>query len=367
MLQSNVHLFGIHVGRPQWIAAGLLVVFAVLCLLTPVAWKNRKGPRVWDHSYTPLVPSVVPLPAAVAHLAHNTASRFISPDDSPYAYSMLRSLPYLAFALMLGGAVWWVARRLYDNTGGYISLILFASSPGLLLTTAAGGYELLAALGSFGVVFTCMGIAHAAYAPPEKWPPRVVLLAGLLAFTLATDVLSSILSLVIGLGFALYLAPPGRRLAVLGKLAGSATAATLVHFALVRPLANLLPPHPVDGVATGFQLPMVRLNLEEDALVFAVFTAPLWVAMLYERRARYFGNVAPLLAAIAVVATAPGEGAWGLAAIPFLFVAAGGIGADLIEGRRGHIFRLLIIGGLAARAAFTISLYFWRAPISVYP
>src|SRR5208282_622286 len=43
--------------------------------------------------------------------------------------NLLLRLPFVFSALMLGGCLWWVTRRLYGNTGGYIALTLYCFAP----------------------------------------------------------------------------------------------------------------------------------------------------------------------------------------------------------------------------------------------
>ena len=42
---------------------------------------------------------------------------------------LLAASPYLFFGVMLGASLWYVARRLYGNAGGYIALALYCFSP----------------------------------------------------------------------------------------------------------------------------------------------------------------------------------------------------------------------------------------------
>ena len=41
----------------------------------------------------------------------------------------LAAFPYLIFGLLLGGSLWYVARRLFGNAGGYVALALYCFSP----------------------------------------------------------------------------------------------------------------------------------------------------------------------------------------------------------------------------------------------
>src|SRR5208337_4826495 len=45
----------------------------------------------------------------------------------------LTATPYLFFGVMLGASLWYVARRLYGNAGGYIALALYCFSPAMIV------------------------------------------------------------------------------------------------------------------------------------------------------------------------------------------------------------------------------------------
>ena len=53
--------------------------------------------------------------------------------SSPTRFSTegwLARVPHLAFGLLLGASLWYVARRLYGNEGGFVALTLYCFSPG---------------------------------------------------------------------------------------------------------------------------------------------------------------------------------------------------------------------------------------------
>ncbi len=68
----------------------------------------------------------------------------------------LPRIPFLAFGVFLGASLWYVARRLCGNTGGFLALTLYCFSPAILQATAVwhAEPEILAAWGSFGSIFT---------------------------------------------------------------------------------------------------------------------------------------------------------------------------------------------------------------------
>jgi hypothetical protein len=77
------------------------------------------------------------------------------------------------------------------------------------------------------------------------------------------------------------------------------------------------------------------------------------------KRARYFGNAAPLLVAALLVVLAaaaplfPGQG-FHLAALTFLFVFVAGVCADLLETRQGSLAKAGIAGLLTAAALWNL-------------
>ncbi|MGD1107387.1 MAG: hypothetical protein ABR865_10095, partial [Terracidiphilus sp.] len=82
---------------------------------------------------------------------------------------LLLRLPFLFAGFVLGGCIWWVTRRLYGNLGGYTALALYCFSPPVLRACVTPNPEVLAALGVFGGVYTCIGVAHSMQGPARKW------------------------------------------------------------------------------------------------------------------------------------------------------------------------------------------------------
>jgi hypothetical protein len=89
---------------------------------------------------------------------------------------LLLRLPFLMAGCVLGAGLWWVTRRLYGNLGGCTALTLYCFSPPILKACVTPAPEILAALGVYGAVYTCIGVAHAMQGPRRKWRPRIVLL-----------------------------------------------------------------------------------------------------------------------------------------------------------------------------------------------
>jgi hypothetical protein len=101
--------------------------------------------------------------------------------------------------------------------------------------------------------------------------------------------------------------------------------------------------HALSGVSPAFLL----------ALPFTLVAYAVW------RRARYFGNTAPLLVAGACLGLGlaaphyPGQG-FLLVAAPFLFSFVGGVFADLLETSFGAVVRAGLFGLLGANALWNL-------------
>ena len=130
-------------------------------------------------------------------------------------FGFFTRLPLLIFGLWLGGALWWVSRRLYNNAGGYVALGLYFSSPFVVKASSTINADILAAWGLFGIVYTAIGVAHTLYAPPRKWRPRIVLLGVALGLTAGAHLAAAVIGLLLAaltLGrLAFVYDPPWRR------------------------------------------------------------------------------------------------------------------------------------------------------------
>jgi hypothetical protein len=253
---------------------------------------------------------------------------------------LLVRLPFLLAGVVLGGGLWWVTRRLYGNLGGYTALALYCFSPAVLRACVAPNAEVLAALGVYGGVYTCIGVAHAMQGPRRKWRPRIVLLMA--AFGLAAAAHIAALPVVALLGLLLMAwVGEGRRSQVLPVMLAAVVGALLVVFACYGFSPDAF--SYVFRSGAGFlwvSLDPVRrffLTLGNAGItVAAAFGLVLYLGI---SRARYFGNTAPLLCAVALMALVmtgvPGSPwLWGL---PFLLTFVGGVFADAYESPRGRL------------------------------
>jgi len=253
---------------------------------------------------------------------------------------LLLRLPFLAAGCMLGGCLWWVTRRLYGNLGGYTALALYCFSPAVLRACVAPNPELLAALGVFGGVYTCIGVAHAMQGPVAKWRPRIVLLMAAFGLAAASHIAALPVMTLVGLAAMLWVAE-GRRSQVLPVVLIAVGGAFFLVFAcygfsldafsyLFRSAAGFL----------WFSLDPARrfFSTLGNAGITLAFAAA-GVLFLALRKSWYFGNITPLFCALAIgVLVMPGvPGAPWLWAMPFLLTFIGGVFADAYEGPRGRL------------------------------
>src|SRR5260370_10404022 len=132
------------IGRPQIFAGLLLLGFLAQCLwvaasrnLSTLEYQyiasgiSRDAAQEYriNSPFTGLVASV---PVHATRIA-----RAIAPASLRAALAIPRPwvlrLPFVIFGLWLGGALWWVARRLFDDAGGYVGFGLYFSSPAMVV------------------------------------------------------------------------------------------------------------------------------------------------------------------------------------------------------------------------------------------
>jgi hypothetical protein len=374
-------------GWPQRLAALLLVLFLAQCVwvisrqqLSSEDYRYaRCGREMWERP-SPLAGyftscgnlngdgtfayRVAGLPLTAQRVVLLTLDKFRKPEDRLYASTSLNGstwearheltnvkyllhLPFVFFALWLGAGLWWVARRLFGNEGGFFALGLYCFSPEIVRYAVAPNNDVLAMWGLYGLVYTAIGVSHAMQGPRRKWRPRIVLLTLALGLTAAAHLLAAMLGFVAAAILMLYLAER-RRSYVMQILIYSALGALLVVFA-----SYAFRLAPFSYIFTGgsarfwFSLNAAR-GYVGDPTNAPTMVALAVAAMLYlgVRQCRYFGNTAPLLMALAlfpVIATQAVMRPW-LWALPFLFTFLGGVFADVLESRYRKLF--LALAGL---------------------
>jgi hypothetical protein len=252
---------------------------------------------------------------------------------------LLLRLPFLFAGFLLGGCIWWVTRRLYGNLGGYTALALYCFSPAVLRACVTPNPEVLAALGLFGGVYTCIGVAHAMQGPTRKWRPRMVLLTAIFGVAAAAHIVALPLAALLGLAAMLWVAE-GHRSQTLPVVLVAVVGALVLVFACYgfSPDASSYVFRSGAGFLWVSLDPAWRFfgSLANGGITIAACAA----AMLYlgTRKSRYFGNTAPLLCALVcmvlVMTGSPGS-PW-LWAQPFLLTFVGGALADAYDGPRGR-------------------------------
>jgi hypothetical protein len=347
---------------PQRIAAVLLLLFLAqgLWLASRQAWTERDeqharcGSEMWRQpplagnfshcggvSDGILACRLAGLPLALHRLAERGREGFrAAPSEGPLSAGELffARLPFLLAGCLVGGGLWWVTRRLYGNLGGYTALALYCFSPTILQACVALNPEVLAALGVYGGVYTCIGVAHAMQGPRRKWRPRIVLLTAAFGLAAAAHLAALLAAALLGLAFMLWVAE-GHRRQVLPVLLAASAGALAIAFACYgfspSAFSHFL------GSSTG----LPRLSLDPARRFFLApgnagitLAAAAAVALfLAVRRSRYFGNATPLICAVALFLLAGLDADGALWALPFLLTFVAGLFADAYESRRGRL------------------------------
>lgn len=388
----------IQIGRPQQLAALLLLVFFCECLwvihrqsLTTEDYRYaRCGREMWERP-SPLAGyytscgnlngdgtfayRAASLPLTVQRLALLAADKLRAPQNRVYAagsingstwearheitsVKWLMHLPFALFAVWLGGALWWVTRRLFGNEGGFLALGLYSFCPSVVSLAVRPNNEILAMWGLYGLVYTAIGVAHALDGPRHKWKPRILLLATALGLTAAAHLLAAMLGFLAAMVFMMYLAEY-RRSYVMQILIFSAMGSFAIVFGSFSfHLAAVTYVFAGGSARFWFSLDTLRAfatNVLNAPIVNAAAVSVL--LFLGVRRSRYFGNAAPLLVFLAVctlyttqIVSAPLM--W---ALPFLFTFIAGVFADALETRYRKLFLLLSGTMLASQAAMCLA------------
>ena len=394
----------IHIGRPQRLAALLLLAFLAQCLwvvghqqLSTADYRfARCGREMWERP-SPIegyfttcgnlngdgtfAYRVAGLPLTLQRLVLLAVDHLRAPANRLYPGDSLNGstwesrhqlafvvylihLPFVFFALWMGGGLWWVSRRLFGNEGGFFALGLYCFCPAVVRMAVAPNNDVLAMWGLYGLIYTAIGVAHAMQGPRRRWRPRIILLTIAIGFTAAAHLLAAIIGFLAALLFMLYLAER-RRSYVFQILLIAAIGALAIVFAFYgfRPAA-------FGYVFTGgaarfwFSLAGVRSFIFDRGFAGSPANFPILIAfavsvLLYccVRRSRYFGNTTPLLVLLALaplITTQTVSAPW-LWALPFSFTFIGGVFADALETRYRRLFLVLTGTILAAQAMACIA------------
>ena len=369
------------IGRPQQFAALLLLLFLAQCLwvvhrqeLSPQDYRYAMcGRQMWERP-SPLAGyfttcgnmdgdgtfayRVAGLPLTAERLVLLGVDQLRRPENRLYSQGTLHGstwearhelfsvkyllhLPFVFFAMWLGAGLWWVARRLFGNEGGFFALGLYCFCPAVVRFAVTPNNDVLAMWGLYGLIYTAMGVSHAMHGPRRKWRPRIALLTVAMGLTATAHLLAAIIGWVAALLLMLYLAER-RRSYVMEVLIYSAVGSLLILFA-----SYAFRLAPFSYVFTGgsarfwFSLDGARRFFMDAAngpiAVAAVVALALFLGV---KRCRYFGNAVPLAMAVVlfpVMTTQTVTRPW-LWALPFLFTFVGGVFADVMETRQRKLF-----------------------------
>src|ERR1700723_1464464 len=374
-------LLGFKFNRPQQLAALLLLLLVAQCLwvlhrqtLTSRDYDfARCGREMWEKP-DPLagyfttcgnIPDgtlgyrIAGLPLTLQRvLAGQTAdtSTWEMRHELGYVLVLLHS-GFLLTGIILGGALWWVTRRLFGNPGGFIALAFYCFSPAVIHACTYPNNEILTAFGLFASLYTAMGVAHAMQGPPRKWRSRIVLLTLTLAFTAASHVAAFLLALLLSLVLMAYLAV-GRRAYIVPIMMTAVIGTLLLVFASYDFSLDAFGYFFHSGAGRiWFSLQPIKqwfFSLPNAAVSLAAATA--LVLYLPTRRSRYFGNTVPLLLALLFLTLiTPGISSeptlW---ALPFLLTFIAGVFAAFLETRYRRVFLALAGCLLALEAAMSL-------------
>ena len=364
-------LFGERIRLPQVLAAGLLCVFLAQCLwfISRVNLAENEGLILQSGAAqlrgqwmanTDQHSALVNLLAALPVIGKDPTNAYLMGQ-----YRLAIRAAFLFMGVMLGGSLWYVARRLYGNAGGYIALLLYIFSPFIVIRSSLLQPEIAAAWGAFGLIFTGIAVAHTLYAPREVvlWNWKRIVLLGI-AIGIAVGAQYSVAwLLLLTLIFMLWLAPV-RRGAVLAIL----FAACLVGLFV---LSFTFVPHPMmmfAGLrhATWGEFDVSQLThfasyrlighffWDNSAPVLFLLIVAL-IAYAVWPRTRYFGTTAPLLAALLCVFLSlamphAGSLVFLFVALPFIYVFIAGVFTDLLETRYSTAFAGGLVGAILTHA-----------------
>jgi hypothetical protein len=394
---------------PQFAAAALLLVYLLQCMwLVRVQTLHASAPdsdqdlriyqglEQWERGVIAGTPeslrseTVTGLPAA-GRAGHLRVRDGYDQDRSPLYYlvaaaplllrpgswlpeslqPLLASSPYLFFGVMLGASLWYVARRLYGNAGGYIALALYCFSPAMIINVSGAQSlgEMGGVWGAFGTVFTAIAVAHTLYAPREVvlWNWRRILLLGLSLMLAAGNQFSLAVLALVTLPLMFWVAPVRPRSVLAIWTTAIAVSVVLLFAAYFFEPAlfwqGILHARWINFEPAAFGMSVSYRNALETILVSSpplMLALPVaLVAYIGWKRTRYFGNTAPLLIAALLLILAlgapnfPGEG-FHLTMLVFFFVFAAGVFADLLETRQSLLVAAALCGLLSASAIWNL-------------
>jgi hypothetical protein len=364
------------VGLPQIASLALLLIFVAQCLwfMAHVPITQIESSYIEDgllhvdrlvnassEYRSPLIAVLAGFPAK----AMGSDRQFARLSD----FRFLIRLPFLLAGLMLGASLWYVARRLYGNLGGYIALGLYCFSPMAITRSSQVQPDIVGAWGAFGLVFTGIAAAHTLYAPREVvlWNWKRILLMGVAIALCIGSQWSLWVALLPALGFMLWVGHfrPMAAAAIFAAACGVGLGLLWAVYSF-RPFvfaealrtANWIEFSPAQfSGKTVYSL--LGLFFLQNGLGPAILFLVSLGTFAFWKRTRYFGTAAPLIAGLLLIAVGlTMQHFAGLAflfiALPFLMLFMAGISADLLETRYAVFANAIIVGVLVANAVIDI-------------
>ncbi len=363
------------IGVPQLVALAFLLIFALqcvwFCVHQPLAATEsvyvEAGLLHLEHfadANTSQHTALVPLMAGVAARLSG-AEKHVTEFNN---YRLLLRLPFLMAGLALGASLWYVARRLYGNIGGYVALVLYCFSPLTIGSAGQVGPAVVGAWGGFGLIFTGIAVAHTLYAPREVvlWNWRRILLMGLSIAICVGAQFSLWVLLVPALLFMLWVGHvrPAAALVIFAAacvvglaLMSAFYGFNVVAFGKALRSADWLEIGSREFVSPGFAWTMSSFFLE-NGLGLPVLTAVTLITFIAWRRTRFFGTAAPLLVCILLFSLGMrmhfSAFLFLFVALPFLMLFMAGVSADMLESRYALAANAVVFGVLVANAMIDV-------------
>jgi hypothetical protein len=362
-------------GTPQIIALILLFAFAAQCV-----WFTARVPlSAMEGVYieagllhlerlasanTQQHSALVPLIAGIAARVSG-AEKHVEEFNN---YRMLMRLPFVIVGLLLGASLWYVARRLYGNLGGYVALVLYTFSPLAIGASSEIGPAIVGAWGGFGLIYTGIAVAHTLYAPREVvlWNWRRILLMGLsiaicigAQFSFWVLLLPAFLFMLWvgwvrpGAVIVIFAAACAIAFILLWAVYGFHTAA----FAEALRHANWLEAASRDYLRPGVSWLWSTL-FQENGLGWPILLAVTLLTFVVWKHTRFFGTAAPLVVSLLLFGLSVGmhfsATFFVFLGLPFMMLFIAGVSADLLESRYALAFNAIIFGALIANTMIDV-------------
>jgi hypothetical protein len=363
------------IGTPQLVALLLLLAFGLQCVwfsahqpLTALEGVYIEGGLLhlegYGHADSAQYTALVPLLAGVAARLSG-AERHVSQFND---YRLILRLPFLLVGLLLGASLWYVARRLYGNIGGYVALGLYCFSPVAVGSASQIGPAIVGAWGGFGLIFTSIAVAHTLYAPREVvlWNWRRILLLGLSIAICVGAQFSFWVLLLPALLFMLWVGHVRPWAALTIFAAACATGLVLLSglygFRPVVFAKALAKAEWLELASPSFFQPgtssLLRDFFLQNGLGLVLLMAVSLVTFTVWKRTRFFGTAAPLLVGVLVFSLAVrmhfSAYTFLFLALPFLLLFMAGVSADLLESQYALAANAVVFGVLIASSMIDV-------------